>query len=121
MRKRLRDILAAWFLFALAAPASGQHLAVVSNACSLTPPSRPTAQARDVQPDVVAVFTSALRPGTRVTIGLMDNQKLTGEFLGLRDGRLLFRAVRDRSVTLEISLPAIHSIKVRNGGTLVRP
>lgn len=121
MRKRFEDILAALFVFALAAPASGQHLAAVSSPCPLTPPSRPTAQARDVQPDSVAVFTSALRPGTRVTVGLMDNQKLKGEFLGLREGRVLFRGERDRSVTLEISLPAIHSIKVRDGGMIVRP
>jgi hypothetical protein len=51
----------------------------------------------------------------------MDNQKLKGEFLGVDDGRMLFRADRDRSVTLRLSLSAIHSIKVRNGGAIARP
>jgi hypothetical protein len=121
MRKTFAAIVATLVLFVLAVPASGRQLAAVSRPCPVLPSSQPTFQVPDGQPDVIAVFISALRERTRLTVGLMDNQKLKGEFLGVDDGRMLFRADRDRSVTLRLSLSAIHSIKVRNGGAIARP
>ena len=121
MRKTSAQILAALGMFALAAPASSQQLALASGPCPVMPSSQPTPQAAVVQPDVIAVFANGLPEGTRVTVGLMDNQKLKGVLLGVRDGRLLLRADRDRSGTLRISFWAIHSIKVREGGAIERP
>jgi hypothetical protein len=121
MRRTSGEVVAALILFALAAPASGQQLAVECRPCPATPSSQPTLKVPGKQPDVIAVFTSDLRAATRVTIGLMDNQKLKGDFLGVSDGRVLFRADRDRSVTLRIPFSAIYSIKVKNGGAIARP
>lgn len=121
MRKTSAEVVAALVLFALATPASGQPLAVVSQPCPVMASSQPTLKVAGRQPDVMAVFTSALRAGTRVTVGLMDSQKLKGEFLGVSDGRVLFRADRDRSVTLRIPFSAIYSIKVKHGGAIARP
>lgn len=103
-------VLAALVLSAPAAAGSGQRQAFVPILINAT-----------VQRDVVFVFASGLREGTRVTVGLMDNQKLKGEFRGVRDGRLLLRADRDRSITLPIAFSAIHSIKVHRGGSIERP
>lgn len=121
MRKTSARLFAALVLFSLTAPAGSQPLRPAPSPRPGFRSSEPARQALEPPPDVIAVFTRALRPGSRVTVGLMDNQKLKGEFLGVDAGRVLFRADRDRSVTLRISLRAIHSIKVRNGGAIARP
>jgi hypothetical protein len=72
--------------------------------------------------DVVLAFAGELRSGQRITVRLMDNQKLKGEFAGVQDTRLLFRPDRDRTrATLLIPSRAIHSIEVHRGGAIVRP
>ena len=121
MYKTSAGVVAALTVFALAGSASGQPLMLVSRPCPVVASNQLTPQAPAVQSDVVAVFTSGLRVGTRVTVGLMDNQKLKGEFLGVRDRLLLLRTDGDRPVTLRISFSAIHSIRVRNGGAIARP
>jgi hypothetical protein len=72
--------------------------------------------------DVVQAFAGHLHHGQRITIGLMDNQKLKGEFLGVIHDRLVLRPDRDRTGgTLPIRFRAIHSIKAQRGGQIERP
>jgi hypothetical protein len=72
--------------------------------------------------DLVLEFADDLRPGQRISVWLMDNQKLKGEFAGIEHDRLLLRLDRVRpGRTLPIRLPAIHSVSVHRGGTIVRP
>lgn len=88
--------------------------------CLLSPSAREGVRA--APRDVVLVFASELRHGDRVTLGLMDNQKLKGVFLGIEEGRVLVRLDRDDSgKTLPLPAPSIHSLKVRNGGSVIRP
>lgn len=121
MRNTSMAILAALALLAVTSPAVSQDDVPSTPDCAVRPAAPSAMQAANELPDVVAVFINSVRPGTRVTVGLMDNQKLKGAFLGVQDGRLLFRADRDRATILRIPFPAIHSVKVRSGGTVERP
>lgn len=121
MRNTSVAILAAVALLLVTNPALSQDDVPITRDCVVRAAAPSGMQTANELPDVVAVFSSGLRPGTRVTVGLMDNQKLKGELVGVRDGRLLLRADRDRATTLRIPLSAVHSVKVRNGGRIERP
>lgn len=121
MRNTSVAILAALALLAVTSPARSQDDVPDTRDCTVRPAALSGMQAASELPDVVAVFISSVRVGTRVTVGLMDNQKLKGEFLGVQDGRLLLRADRDRATTLRIPFLAIHSVKVKSGGAIERP
>ena len=123
MRNILTRTLAALIVFAPAAFANQQQVAADSPVRSthlLAPLPATQLDLRHV-PDMIHAFASGLPLGTRVCVHLMGNQKLKGEFVGVRDDRFLFRPDRDPTRgTIKIAFPAIYSIKVLHGPAIIK-